>query len=229
MALTDTAVRNAKPGPKVIRIADMSGLSLEISPSGGKRWRFRYRVKGKANMISLGVYPDVTLKDARERRDEARRLLTQGLDPARVRESEKAELATEYETFERIAREWFAKFQMGWSAGHAEKILRRFEKDVFPWLGNRPIKDVSAPELLAVVRRVEARGAIDMARGALRNCGQVFRYAVATGRAERDPSGDLRGALPPTMIKHHPSVTDPKDIAALLRAIDAYTLAARQN
>ncbi len=223
MALTDIAVRNAKPGPKIIRLADARGLSLEISPSGGKRWRFRYRFDGKANMLSLGVYPDVSLKEARERREEARRILAQGIDPAKARQEQRAETLTASTTFEHIAREWFAKFQPSWSEKHASKILRRFEKDVFPWLGHRPIKDISAPELLAVIRRMESRGAMDMARGALRNCGQVFRYAVATGRGERDPSSDLRGALPPAKVTHHPSLTDPKDIAALLRAIDAYT------
>lgn len=222
MALTDTALRNAKPGPTLTRIADEKGLCLEIAPNGGKRWRFRYRFNGKANMLSLGVYPDVSLKAARYRRDEARRLLTQGIDPAQVRKDQKAETIEDANTFERVAREWFAKFQPSWSDSHGERIMRRFERDVFPWIGNRPIREILAPELLTVARRIEERGRIETAHRALQNCGQVFRYGVATGRADRDPTGDLRGAIPPSKVKHHPSITDPKEIAQLLRAIDGY-------
>jgi integrase len=134
----------------------------------------------------------------------------------------KATKAAEAETFEAIAREWHLRFSAGWTPDHAERVLRRFERDLFPWLGTRPIREVSAPDLLAVLRRIENRGALDTAHRALRSCGQVFRYAVATGRAERDSSGDLRGALPPVKGKHHASITDPKAIGELLRAIDNY-------
>ena len=126
------------------------------------------------------------------------------------------------ESFEAIAREWHAKFSPGWVASHGDRILRRLENDIFPWLGKRPIAEIKAPELLAVLRRIESRGALETTHRAMQNCGQVFRYAVATGRAERDPTGDLRGALPPPKEKHHASIIDPKRIAELLSAIDAY-------
>jgi len=159
------------------------------------------------------------LKDARERRDEARKLLANGIDPSEARKAEKVSQA---DSFEEVAREWYNKFKPSWSDSHALRILRRLEQNIFPWLGSRPIKTISAPDLLAVIRRIEARGAVETAHRALQNCGQVFRYAVACGRAERDPSGDLRGALPPSEEKHHASLTDPKAVAALLRDLDAY-------
>jgi len=222
MPLTDVAVRNAKPGPKTIRLRDDRGLYLEISPRGGKWWRLRYMLKGKANMLSLGVYPDVSLKEARERRDETRKLIANGIDPSQARKDEKAEIAADAVTFEKVAREWFSKFKENWTPGHADRTMRRFEMDVFPWIGARPIRDILAPELLTTIRRIEARGAIETAHRTLQNCGQVFRYAVASGYADRDISGDLRGALPPSKEKHHASVTDPKDVASLLRTIETY-------
>lgn len=222
MKLTDLAVRNAKPGPRIIRMADGWGLSLEITPTGTKHWRFRYRFNGKANMLALGRYPLVGLKEARERRDEARRLLDQGLDPAHVRKAAKTEEVEDAETFERVAREWWAKFLPNWTEEHGGQILRRLELNVFPWIGSRPIKDITAPEVLALARRIESRGALEMAHRTVQGCGQVFRYGIATGRCERNPAADLRGALPPVKEKHHPSITDPKAIAPLLRSLDAY-------
>ena len=222
MPLTDVAVRNIKPGPKTVRLRDERGLYLEVSPKGGKWWRLRYTYQGKENMLSLGVYPDVSLKDARERRDEARKLIASGIDPSQARKEEKAEIAADAVTFERVAREWFAKFKENWTPGHAARTMRRFEMDVFPWIGARPIRDILAPELLTTIRRIESRGAIETAHRTLQNCGQVFRYAVASGHADRDISGDLRGALPPSKEKHHASVTDPKDVASLLRTIETY-------
>ena len=222
MSLTDAAARNAKPKEKLYRLKDDRGLCLEVAPSGGKRWRFRYLFGGKANMLSLGVYPDVPLAGARERRDEARRLLAQGIDPSTIRKAEKGQIVQEGETVERVAREWFAKFSPAWSTSHGTRIIRRLERDIFPWIGQKPIREVNAPELLSVVRRIESRGAVETAHRALQNCSQVFRYAVATGRAERDPSADLRGALPPSKEKHHASLTDSKAVAELLRAIDGY-------
>jgi integrase len=163
----------------------------------------------------------VTLKSAREKRDAARRQLAAGIDPGQARKAEKLAQAGA-ESFEAIAREWHAKFSPGWVASHGDRILRRLEKDVFPWLRGRPIAEVNAPELLALLRRIESRGALETAHRAMQNCGQVFRYAVATGRAERDPTGDLRGALPPPKEEHHASIIEPKRIGELLRAIDAY-------
>ncbi|MDD5300366.1 MAG: integrase arm-type DNA-binding domain-containing protein [Gallionella sp.] len=223
MPLTDTAIKNAKPSDKAFRLHDERGLYLEISPAGGKWWRFKYRYDSKEKRLSLGVYPDVSLKDARQRRDGARKLLADGVDPG---ENRKAVKATKTErganSFEVIAREWFTKFKPRWAESHSDKIIKRFENDVFPWLGSRPIAEITAQELLQCLRRIENRGALDTAHRAHQNCGQVFRYAVQTGRATRDPTGDLRGALPPAKQEHYASITDPKAVAELLRAIDGF-------
>ncbi|HYF60783.1 MAG TPA: integrase arm-type DNA-binding domain-containing protein [Burkholderiaceae bacterium] len=231
MALTDTAIRNAKPGltPKGARTAkpyklgDAGGLYVEVRPDGGKYWRLKYRIGGKEKRLSLGVYPEVTLAMARSRRDEARRLLADGIDPSEHRKAKKAagnERAAN--SFEVVAREWFDKLKSTWNEAHADRILSRLQRDVFPWIGGRPIAEVTAPELLAVLRRIEARGALETAHRALGNCGQVFRYGVATGRCDRDPSGDLRGALPPVKGQHFAAVTEPMKVGALMRAIHGY-------
>ncbi len=223
MSLTDTAIRNAKPSEKPVKLFDERGLYLEVSPAGGKWWRLKYRFDGKEKRLSLGVYPDVSLKDARDRRDTSRKLLADGIDPS---ENRKAQKATKQDraanSFEVVAREWYAKHAPNWAEHHGDRIIRRFERDIFPWIVGRPIADVTAPELLAVVRRIESRGALETAHRALGNCGQVFRYAVATGRAMRDLSGDLRGALPPVKGEHFAAVTEPKRAAELLRTLDGY-------
>ena len=221
MPLTAVAIRAAKPRAKAYKLSDSGGLYVEVSPAGGKWWRWKYRFGGKEKRLSLGVFPDVGLKAAREKRDEYRRQLAAGIDPSQARKAAKVAQAGA-ESFETIAREWHEKFAPGWAASHAERTLRRFERDLFPWLGKRPIAQITAPELLTVLRRIESRGAQETAHRAKQNCGQVFRYAVATGRAERDPTGDLRGALPPPKSKHHASITDPKRVGELLRAIDSY-------
>ena len=222
MSLTDPAIRNAKPGEKPIKLADEKGLYLLIVPAGGKWWRLDYRFAGKRKTLSMGTYPEVSLKEARDKRDDARKQLAQGIDPGETRKTMKAAQSAEADTFEVVAREWHTKFSPTWTPEHGERIIRRFERDIFPWMGKRPIREITAPELLAALRRIESRGALDTAHRAHQNCGQVFRYAVATGRADRDPSGDLRGALPPVRDKHHASITDPKGIGELLRAIDDY-------
>lgn len=223
MALTDPAIRNAKPSHKPVRLFDAGGLYIEISPSGGKWWRLKYRFNGKEKRLSLGVYPQVGLKEARQRRDSARKLLADGIDPGVARKTAKT-TSTEARTnsFETVAREWFAKFSPNWTPDHADRIIRRFERDMFPWIGGCPIGEMTAPELLAALRRIESRGAVETAHRVMQNCSQVFRYAVATGRAERDPSTDLRGALPPVKGKHFASLTDPKAIGELLRAVNGY-------
>lgn len=221
MPLTDTAIRSAKPRAKAFKLFDGGGLYLEVSPAGGKWWRWKYRCGGKEKRLSLGVYPDVSLKAAREKRDTARQQLAAGIDPGQARKAEKLARAGA-ESFEAVAREWLAKFSPGWVPEHSDRILKRLERDLFPWLGKQPIAGIKAPELLAVLRRIESRGAVETAHRAMQNCGQVFRYAVATGRAERDPTGDLRGSLPPRKAKHHASIIDAKGIGALLRAIDTY-------
>lgn len=221
MPLTDPAVRNAKAGEKSRKLTDEKGLYLLVSPKGGKWWRFDYRFGGKRKTLSMGVYPDVGLKDARDRRDEARKKLANGIDPGSVRKVEKI-AETGADQFGTVAREWFDRQKVSWATGHADKVIRRLEKNLFPYIGNRPVNDIKAPELLAVLRRIEARGAVETAHRTKQAAGQVFRYAVATGRAERDPTGDLQGALTPTVKGRHAAITDPKRIGELLRAIDAY-------
>lgn len=223
MALTDTAIKTTKPGVKAVKMTDGDGLYLLLQPSGGKWWRFDYRFDGKRKTLSMGVYPDVGLKDARARRDEARRQIANGVDPSAYRKASKTARAEAVaNSFEAVAREWLTKRSPGWAKSHADKIIRRLENDIFPWLGSRPIADIAAPDLLTTVRRIEGRGAIDTAHRALQNCGQIFRYAVATGRALRDPTGDLRGALPPRRTGHFAAITEPDKVGELLRAIDGF-------
>jgi integrase len=239
MPLTDTAIRNAKPGPKPAKLFDERGLFLIITPTGGKWWRFRYKFEGKEKLLSLGTYPDIPLasrtqkdeetgkprkvKGARELRDDARELLAQGIDPGVNRKAQKSSRQNRAaNSFEVVAREWFSKYGPTWSNAHGERIIRRFERDVFPWIGARAVSDVTPADLLGVIRRIEGRGVLETAHRALANCGQVFRYAVATGRAERDPSGDLRGALPPVKGEHFAAVTEPQHASELLRTLDGY-------
>lgn len=223
MALTDTALRLMKSRAEAFSVADERGLSVHVQPSGAKWWRFRYRFGGKQKMLSLGIYPDVGLKAARERRDEARKLLADGIDPGEYRKAQKGARAERAaNSFETIAREWFAKHSPAWAASHADKIIKRLENDVFPWIGGKAIAEITAPVLLTVLRRIENRGALDTAHRAQQNCGQVFRYAVATGRAERDPTADLRGALPPARHENFAAITEPSEVAELLRAIDGF-------
>ncbi|HDR9878272.1 TPA: DUF4102 domain-containing protein [Burkholderia cenocepacia] len=223
MPLTDTAIKNAKPADKPVRLFDGGGLYLEVAPSGGKWWRLKYRFGGKEKRISLGVYPDVPLKEARERRDKARALLEAGADPGEAKKAEKraAQLSTE-NSFEAVAREWHAKYTPSWSASHGARLLRRLEVDAFPWIGGKPIAELAPPDVLDVLRRVEKRGALETAHRLHANVGQVCRYAVATGRAARDVTADLRGALPPVQQEHMAAITDPRQVAELLRAIDGY-------
>lgn len=223
MALSDAAIRNAKPGAKTTKLFDERGLYLEVSPAGGKWWRLKYRFEGKEKRLSLGVYPDVGLKDARERRDAARKLLADGIDPSENRKAQRlARSDRAANSFEVVAREWFAKYSDTWSDMHGDRTLRRLERDIFPWIGGKAIAEIAAPELLAVIRRIEVRGALETAHRALANCGQVFRYGVATGRCDRDHSGDLRGALPPVKGEHFAATTDPKRFGEILRAMDGY-------
>lgn len=222
MPLTNTKARNAKPKEKQYKLFDTNGLFLLVTPAGGKWWRFKYRLDGKEKLLSLGTYPEVGLALARERRDKARKQVANEIDPSNVRKAQKAAKLENENTFEVVAREWYAKFSLKWAPGHALKIKNRLEKDVFPYIGTRPINDIKAPELLMVLRRIESRGALDTAHRARTNCGQIFRYAIATGRAERDPAADLRGALPSAKEGHFSAITDPDKVAGLLRAIDGY-------
>ncbi len=222
MPLTDVRIKQAKPREKPYKLADERGLYLEIAPAGGKWWRFKYRFDKKEKRLSLGVYPDVTLAVARDRRDEARRLLANGIDPSQHRQATKKTKAGLLEnSFEAVAREWHAKQSKVWSANHADKVIRRFERDVFPWIGSRPIADITTPELLTVLQRIERR-ALETAHRAMQTCGQVFRYAVATGRAEYDITAGMRGALSPWKPQHFPSITDPSKIGPLLHDMHGY-------
>lgn len=223
MILTDLKIKQAKPRVKTYRISDGAGLYLEISPKGGKWWRLKYRFDGREKRLSMGVYPQVSLRAARERREEARKLLADGVDPSENRKAIKmAKEDQAANSFEVIAKEWLAKHSSQWTPGHTKNITRRLERNIYPWLGHHPISDIRAPELLDILRRAEARGALETAHRALQNCGQIFRYAVVTGRAERDPSMDLKGALTPVKSKHLAAITDPDAVGQLLRAIDSY-------
>lgn len=224
MPLTDTAIRSTKPSAKPTKLSDGGGLYLLLNPNGSRWWRLDYRFMGKRKTLSMGVYPDVGLKDARIRRDDARKLLAADVDPGENRKAVKAsKIAESANSLEIVTREWYAKYSTTWNEAHGERIIRRFERDIFPWLGNKAISEISPPELLATVRKIEDRGALETAHRALGNFGQVLRYAIATGRATRDISADLRGALPPFKSEHFAAITDPKQVGALLRAMDAYT------
>lgn len=224
MPLTDTAIKNAKPGDKPIKLYDADGLLLWVAPSGGKWWRLKYRLGGKEKMLSLGTYPDVGLREARDRRDEARRLLADGIDPSAHRKAAKSTKALrEANSFELVAREWHAKYAGTWSPSHGDRILRRLEANAFPWIGGKPTADLKPAEVLEVLRRVERRGTLETAHRLRDNIGQTMRYAVATGRAERDITADLRGALPPVQKRHFAAITEPTKVGELLRAIDGYT------
>lgn len=221
--LTVAKIQSAKPQAKPFKVFDGGGLYLEVAPSGGRWWRFKYRFGGKEKRFSLGVYPEVSLKEARERRDDARKQLNAGIDPGEARKITKAEVIEQVEnTVESVAREWFEKHSPRWKLSHSSKVIRRLECDIFPWIGTRPIRDIKAPELLSVMRRIESRGAIETAHRALQNCGQFFRYAVVTGRTDRDVAADLRGALAPVKERHHASITEPQAVGQLMRAIEGY-------
>ncbi len=222
-SLSEIQVRTAKPQKKQITLFDGGGLYLLVTPTGGKLWRFKYRFESKQKLLSMGSYPEISLADARQRRDEARKQVEHGIDPGAVRKAQKQAETEEKETFEVIAREWHNKFSSQWTPGHAATIMSRLERDLFPWIGNRPMMEIKPPELLAALRRVESRGALESAHRIRTIAGQVFRYAVATGRAERQPAADLKGTLPQPTEKHHAAITDPKEVAPLLRAIDGYT------
>ena len=199
MPLSDRAIRNLAPKGRPYKKGDSGGLFMLVMPNGARWWRFKYRFGGKHKLLSLGVYPAVTLAKARSKRNAFRDLLADGTDPGAKRKADKREaLGREVNSFEYVAREWYTKQAAKWTAHHADDVRRRLERNLFPDLGGEPIAEVTAPMLLAAARKVESRGAHDLAHRMVGVAGQVFRYAVATGRCERDPSGDLRGALTPT-------------------------------
>jgi len=224
MTLTSTAIRNANPGKKPVKLFDGGGLFLLVNPNGSRWWRLKYRFDRKEKLLSLGVYPDVGLKDARERRDEARKLIAAGIDPGAARKAQKAtRLDRAANSVETVAKEWFEKFAANWAPTYSSKVIARFEKDIYPWIGDRPIAEIAPREVLEVLRRIEKRGALETAHRALSECSQLFRYAVATGRADSDPTRDLKGALATPAVRHMASITDPAKVGELMRAIDGYS------
>jgi len=221
--LTDTKVSKSKPKEKPYSLFDGGGLFIQILPAGGKFWRFKYRFAGKDNLLSFGKYPEVSLAEARKKRDEARQLIASGADPSTERKAQRTLETTDSETLENVAREWLQKFMTSLNQGYYMRVVSSLEHDIFPYVGQRPIREIMAPELLSVLRRIEDRGALDTTRRVKEFCGRIFRYAVATGRADRDPTGDLRGAIPPPVSHHRAAITEPKRAAELLRAIDSYS------
>lgn len=222
MPLTDVAIRKAKPEAKPYKLSDGGGLYLEVSPAGGKWWRWKYRrpVTGKENRLSFGTYPDVTLASARTRRDDARKLLAAGIDPGEQRKAAKvAGVERSANSFSAIAEEMLVQRAKNLAPGSAIRERRLIEKDLAPHIGSLPVADVTAPALLTALRKIEARGAVETAHRARTLAGQVFRYAIATGRAERNPAADLVGALAQPQGDHFASVTDPAQVAPLLRAL----------
>lgn len=223
MSLTDLQVKAAKPATRPYKLADERGLFVLVHPNGSKYWRLKYRVHGKEKLLALGVYPETGLRQARELRDEARQQLARGVDPAAVRKAHKdVATAQAANSFQTIALEWFAKQKGIWVESHSSKISRRLERDVFPWLGAEPVANITAPKVLKVLQRIEERGAIETAHRAKSEISQVMRYAIATGRAERDPCPDLKGALKPPKVKHFAAITDPVGVGAFLRTLDGY-------
>jgi len=220
--LTATAIDKAKPGPKDYRMYDGKGLFLIVTKKGGKWWRFKYTFDNKENTLSLGTYPDISLAEARNKRQEARNKLANGIDPSEVRKAQKESETEQENTFEVVALEWFNKQVPTWADTHAATVISRLKRDVFPVVGSRAIGELKAFDMMQVFKRIEAREKFETARRVKSICGQVFRYAVATGRAERDVTADLKGTLTPVISKHHAAITDAKELPALLRAIDEF-------
>lgn len=220
MKLTNIQCDSAKPKEKPYKMADGQGMYLEVRPNGSKYWRLRYRMHGKQKLLALGVYPDVSLKDAREKRRDARKLLDQGTDPSRHKQNEKRKASINASnTFEAIALEWHDNQKGHWSDNHANNVIHRLKRDVFPSIGSDPIADLEAPHLLDMLRKIERRGALDVAGRTRQICGQVFRYGIQTGRCKRDPSSDLRGALKTRKTEHFAAI-DTKEIPELLAALE---------
>ena len=223
--LTDAHCRNATcpPERKQARFSDSGGLYLQVSPNGSKRWFLKYRTGGKEKQLALGSYPDVGLTAARKARDAAKLQKAAGLDPVQARKVEKLKATNPAgDTFQAVALEWHAKQAPQWSEGHAERALRQLERDLFPWIGPRRLSEIEPVELLATLRKIEERGAIETADRGLMLCRQVWRYGVATGRVSRDITADLKGALTPYRGRHFAAITEPVKLGELLRAIQAY-------
>ncbi|CNI59011.1 tyrosine-type recombinase/integrase [Yersinia intermedia] len=223
MALTDIKIKTAKPLDKPYKLADGGGMYLLVKPNGSKYWRMKYRYAGKEKMLSIGVYPDTPLAEARQKRDEARKVLAADGDPAEVKKTEKLaqKLAVE-NTFEAIAREWHKSKADRWSLRYRDEIIDTFEKDIFPYVGKRPITEIKPMELLETLKRMEKRGALEKMRKVRQRCGEVFRYAIVTGRAEYNPAPDLASALTPPKRQHFPFLTA-QELPYFLKDLSGYT------
>ncbi len=219
MSLTDAKVKGIKPDSTRFRVSDKDGMYLEVSPSGGKLWRFKYRFNGKHKLLALGKYPDTSLARAREKLQEARQQLAEGKDPARLKQLRKAEKKN---TFKIIADEWWNAKKAGWTPGHADKVYRRLEKDILPYLKDRPVKEINAREILDVLRRAEARGVIDTAHRLAQICSNIFIFALASGRVDYNPAADISKALAVNPRKNHPAITKPHEIRELLLSINSF-------
>jgi len=219
MPLTNLKVQKAKPQARQYKLADERGMYLLIHPKGGKYWRLDYRFEGRRKTLAIGTHPETSLKEARKKRDRARSDIEGGIDPSG---HQNGNPALGDDSFETVAREWHEKYRSQWTEGHASTTLRRLEANLLPWLGKRPLGAIEPPELLRSLRRVENRGAVETAHRIQQIASRIFRYGVATGRCSRDPTLDLKGALPPKRSEHFPTITDPKKIGALLRAVDDY-------
>ena len=223
MALTDSKIKQAKAKEKDYKLSDSGGLFLLVTKTSRKYWRLKYRFVGKEKLLSIGVYPTVTLKMARKAREEAKELLDNGVDPSQAKKSKKEELLEAHaNNLELVALEWHAQQSLQWSASYSDKVLRAIKRDLFPYLGSLPLSDISPLQLLTVFRRVEARGATESAHRLKQTVGQVFRYGVATGRVDRDITPDLKGALTTPKKKHFPAITEPSEVGRLLVMIDGY-------
>lgn len=223
--LSAISVTNAKPKDKPYKLADEKGLYLLVQPTGGRLWRFDYRFNSKRKTLALGKFPDVTLAEAREKLSQARSLLAKHppIDPSVDRKETKFALSiVAKSTFEDVAREWWESHMANKAESHKDKVIRRFELYLFPWIGKLPISSITPPLLLDTVKRIEKLNKLETAHRALQTAGQVFRYGVQTGRAERDVSADLKGALPPSKVKHMAALIDPKEVSQLLRAMDGF-------
>ena len=223
MKLTDVGIRRANGNGKVQKLSDGGGLFLYVTPTGKKSWRLAYRFGGKQKLLVIGPYPAIGLKEARERREEAKKLLVGNIDPSGAKRAAKtAAVQAAMNSFEAVAREWLDKYSGSWVPHYTAVIKSRMEAHLFPAIGKRPISAITAPELLVLLRRIESQS-VTTAHRALRESGRIFRYAIATGRAERDVAADLRGALTPEPVNHHASITEPEEIGALLRALDTHS------
>ncbi len=222
--LTDTRIKTAKPLAKLYKLTDERGLHLSVYPNGSKLWQMRYRIEGKERTASLGKYPEVSLAEARDKRDQMRKLIANDIDPVQSQKAAKeAKKLAQTNSFEAVARTWFEGWKTARSPRHAEYVIRRLEADVFPVIGSQPVSEIQAPELVKMMKAIQHRGALDIAKRCYQMTGQVFRYAIAHGIAERNPAGDIKPSdILPSRLKTNYARVDAKELPSLLRAIEAY-------